>query len=47
MAVELRHWRVEDADAQARAIEESLEHLRPWMAVGGRVAEAAARTSSR
>ena len=31
MAVELRHWRVEDAGAQARAIEESLEHLRPWM----------------
>jgi ribosomal-protein-serine acetyltransferase len=32
MAVELRHWRVEDADAQGRAIEESLDHLRPWMA---------------
>jgi ribosomal-protein-serine acetyltransferase len=31
MAVELRHWRVEDAGAQARAIGESLEHLRPWM----------------
>lgn len=31
MAVELRHWRVEDAEAQARAIVESLEHLRPWM----------------
>jgi RimJ/RimL family protein N-acetyltransferase len=31
-AVELRHWREEDADAQARAIAESLEHLRPWMA---------------
>jgi RimJ/RimL family protein N-acetyltransferase len=31
MAVELRHWRVEDAPIQARAIEESLEHLRPWM----------------
>jgi RimJ/RimL family protein N-acetyltransferase len=31
MAVELRHWRVEDAEAQARAIGESLEHLRPWM----------------
>jgi ribosomal-protein-serine acetyltransferase len=31
MAVELRNWRVEDAEAQARAIEESLEHLRPWM----------------
>jgi len=32
MAVELRHWRVEDAAAQERAIEESLDHLRPWMA---------------
>ena len=32
MAVELRQWRVEHADAQARAIEESLDHLRPWMA---------------
>ena len=32
MAVELRQWRVEHAGAQARAIEESLEHLRPWMA---------------
>ena len=31
MAVELRHWQVEDAGAQARAIEESLAHLRPWM----------------
>jgi ribosomal-protein-serine acetyltransferase len=31
MAVELRHWRVEDADSQARAIGESLDHLRPWM----------------
>ena len=31
MAVELRHWRVEDAEAQERAIAESLEHLRPWM----------------
>ena len=31
MAVELRHWLVEDAGAQARAIGESLEHLRPWM----------------
>ena len=31
MAVELRRWRVEDARVQARAIEESLEHLRPWM----------------
>ena len=32
MGVELRQWRLEDADAQARAIEESLDHLRPWMA---------------
>jgi ribosomal-protein-serine acetyltransferase len=32
MALELRRWRHEDADAQARAIEESLDHLRPWMA---------------
>ena len=32
MAVELRQWRAEHAGAQARAIEESLEHLRPWMA---------------
>jgi RimJ/RimL family protein N-acetyltransferase len=31
MPLELRHWRAEDADAQARAIEESLDHLRPWM----------------
>ena len=31
MTVELRHWRAEDAEAQARAIEESLDHLRPWM----------------
>jgi RimJ/RimL family protein N-acetyltransferase len=30
--VELRPWRVQDADAQGRAIEESLDHLRPWMA---------------
>ena len=29
--IELRPWRVEDADAQGRAIEESLHHLRPWM----------------
>ena len=32
MALELRHWRAEHAVAQARAIEESLDHLRPWMA---------------
>ena len=32
MTVQLRQWRLEDADAQARAIEESLDHLRPWMA---------------
>jgi ribosomal-protein-serine acetyltransferase len=31
MALELRHWRVEDAEAQGRAIAESLDHLRPWM----------------
>ncbi|HET8953262.1 MAG TPA: GNAT family N-acetyltransferase [Solirubrobacteraceae bacterium] len=31
MAVEIRHWRVEDAEAQARAIAESLDHLMPWM----------------
>ena len=31
MTMELRHWRAEDAEAQARAIEESLDHLRPWM----------------
>ena len=27
MAVELRHWRVEDAPIQAQAIEESLERV--------------------
>ncbi|HEX5608607.1 MAG TPA: GNAT family N-acetyltransferase [Solirubrobacterales bacterium] len=27
----LRRWRVEDAEALGRAIEENLEHLRPWM----------------
>jgi RimJ/RimL family protein N-acetyltransferase len=32
MGLELRQWRLEDADAQARTIEESLDHLRPWMA---------------
>ncbi len=31
MAVELRHWRVEDAEALGRAVEASLDHLRPWM----------------
>jgi ribosomal-protein-serine acetyltransferase len=31
MAVELRYWRIEDADAQERAIAESLDHLLPWM----------------
>ncbi len=31
MVLELRNWRDDDADAQARSIEESLEHLRPWM----------------
>ena len=47
MAVELRHWRVEDAGAQARAIEESLEHLRPWMPWIDGGAEAAARRARR
>jgi RimJ/RimL family protein N-acetyltransferase len=28
----VRRWRVEDAEAQHRAVLESLEHLRPWMA---------------
>ena len=31
MAVELRHWREDDAAALARAVQDSLEHLRPWM----------------
>ena len=31
MAVEVRHWQQEDAEALARAVEESVEHLRPWM----------------
>ena len=32
MAVELRHWREQDAAALAGAVQESLEHLLPWMA---------------
>jgi ribosomal-protein-serine acetyltransferase len=31
MAVELRHWQVQDAPALSRAVLESLDHLRPWM----------------
>jgi ribosomal-protein-serine acetyltransferase len=31
MAVELRHWREEDAEALQRAVAESADHLRPWM----------------
>jgi RimJ/RimL family protein N-acetyltransferase len=31
MQVELRHWQVDDAPALARAVHESLDHLRPWM----------------
>ena len=31
MDVEVRHWREDDAEALSRAVEESLEHLRPWM----------------
>jgi len=31
MQVSLRPWRVEDAPALARAVAESLDHLRPWM----------------
>jgi RimJ/RimL family protein N-acetyltransferase len=27
----LRHWTEDDADALSKAINESLEHLRPWM----------------
>jgi RimJ/RimL family protein N-acetyltransferase len=30
--LQLRHWREDDADALGRAVEESLDHLRPWMA---------------
>ena len=29
--VYLRPFRVDDADAVAKAVSESLEHLRPWM----------------
>lgn len=32
MAVELRNWREADAPALAGAVQESLDHLRPWMA---------------
>lgn len=28
----LRRWRVDDAEAQQRAVAESADHLRPWMA---------------
>jgi ribosomal-protein-serine acetyltransferase len=28
----LRRWRVADAEVQQRAVTESIEHLRPWMA---------------
>lgn len=28
----LRRWRVSDAEAQERAVDESADHLRPWMA---------------
>ena len=31
MAVELRHWREQDAPALAGAVQESLDHLLPWM----------------
>ena len=31
MAIELRHWREEDAEALERAVNESADHLRPWM----------------
>jgi|SRR5215218_1955161 ribosomal-protein-serine acetyltransferase len=31
MAIELRHWREDDAEALERAVNESAEHLRPWM----------------
>jgi RimJ/RimL family protein N-acetyltransferase len=31
MQVSLRHWQVDDAPALSRAVQESLEHLRPWM----------------
>lgn len=36
MAVQVRHWREEDAEALAEAVEASADHLRPWMPwVGG------------
>jgi RimJ/RimL family protein N-acetyltransferase len=31
MAIEVRHWREADAAALARAVQESLEQLRPWL----------------
>ncbi len=31
MQVSLRHWTPQDAPALARAVNESLDHLRPWM----------------
>ncbi len=31
MQVSLRHWVPDDAPALARAVNESLDHLRPWM----------------
>src|SRR5215213_2680187 len=31
MTIELRPWRAEEAAALAKAIRESLDHLRPWM----------------
>ena len=40
----LRLWRASDAEAQQQAIEESAEHLRPWMAF---IAEEPQRLSQR
>jgi ribosomal-protein-serine acetyltransferase len=34
--VELRRWRLADADLCTRLVTESLEHLRPWMPWAGR-----------
>ena len=31
MQVQLRHWREDDAAALSQAVEESLDHLLPWM----------------
>ncbi len=33
--VTLRRWRRDDAESLGRAVEESIEHLRPWMAWAG------------